>query len=121
MGELLKRVANEANADDLKAQMKKVGSSFLTHREVSAQKAAYRILSLPMKQLSRTVVFVNTNPQNERIAVLKDHATLKELDDDDPDVFHKSLIDRYVHRPQQLQSMCLAEFAATFATNRKHT
>ena len=121
MGALLKRVANEANADDLKAQMKKVGSAFSTHREVSAQEAAYRILSLPMKQLSRTVVFVNTNPKNERIAVLKDHATLKELDDDDPDVFHKSLIDRYVHRPQQLQSMCLAEFAATFATNRKHT
>ena len=58
MGELLKRVAAEARTDELKSQLK-VGSAFLTHREVSAQ-AVYRILSLPMKQLSRSVVFVNT-------------------------------------------------------------
>ncbi len=51
--------------------MRKVGSAFLiTHREVSAQEAAYRMLSLPMKQLSRFVVFVDTNPKNERVAVL---------------------------------------------------
>ena len=55
MGELLKRVAAEARTDKLKVQMRKVGSAFLTHREVSAQEAAYRILSLPMKQLSRSV------------------------------------------------------------------
>ena len=57
MGELLKQVAHEAKTDELKEQMKKVGSAFLTHREVSAQEAAYRLLSLPMKQLSRSVVF----------------------------------------------------------------
>ncbi len=120
MGELLKRVASEARTDDLKVQMRKVGSAFLTHREVSAQEAAYRMLSLPMKQLSRSVVFVDTNPKNERVAVLKDSASLKELDDDDTNVFQKSLIDRYEHRPQELESMCLAEFAATFVTNYKH-
>ena len=32
-------------------------------------------------------------------------------------VFQKSLINRYEHRPQELRSMCLAEFAATFVTN----
>ena len=32
-------------------------------------------------------------------------------------VFQKSLIDRHQHRPQQLQSMCLAEFAATYTTD----
>ncbi len=36
MGELLKLVANDEN---LKTQLKKVGSAFLTHREVSAQEA----------------------------------------------------------------------------------
>ena len=55
MGELLKRVAAEARTDELKTQLRKVGSAFLTHREVSAQ-AVYRLLSLPMKQLSRSVV-----------------------------------------------------------------
>ena len=57
-------------------------------------------------------MFVDTNPKHERIAVLK---TLSQLDDDDTNVF-KSLTDRYQHRPQQLSSMCLAEFAATYVT-----
>ena len=68
---LLKRVAYESRSDELIKQLRKVGSVFLTHREVSAQEAAYRILSIPMKQLSRSVIFVDTNPKNERIAVLK--------------------------------------------------
>ena len=110
---------HKARTEDLKAQMKKIGSAFLTHREVSAQEAVYRLLSLPMKQLSRSVVFVDTNPMNERVGFLKDHATISALDDDDPNVFCKSLIDRYQHRPQQLQTMCLAEFAATYTTNYK--
>ena len=66
MGELLKSVANENRSDGLKSQLKKVGSAFLNHQEVSAREAVYRILSLPMKQLSRAVVFVDTNPSNQR-------------------------------------------------------
>ena len=65
MGELLKRVAAECRTDELKSQLRKVGLAFLTHREVSAQEVVYRILSLPMKQLSRSVVFVDTNPKND--------------------------------------------------------
>ena len=44
------------------------------------------MLSIPMKQLSRSIVFVDTN---EKIAVL---ATIDQLDDDDDDdnVFQKS-------------------------------
>ena len=63
------------------------------------RKDYYRILSLPMKQLSRSVVFVDTNPKNERFAVLKDSSALSQLHDDDTNVFQKSLIDRYEHRP----------------------
>ena len=119
MGELLKRVAAEARTYELETKLRKIGSAFLTHREVSAQEAVYGILSLPMKQLSRSVVFVNTNPKHERIAVLKSPDLLSQLKDDDTNVFQKNLIDRYQHRPQQLSSMCLAEFAATFATDHK--
>ena len=117
MGELLKRVAAEARTDELKTQLRKVGSAFLTHREVSAQEAVYRLLSLPMKLLSRSVLFVNTNTKNERIAVLKSSDSLSQLEDDDTNVFQKSLIDRYQHRPQSLRDMCLAEFAATYVVN----
>ena len=72
-----------------------------------------------MKQLSRFVVFVDTNTKNERISVLKNTQELEQLEDDDVDVFQKSLIDRYQHRPQTIQSTCLAEFAATYVTNYK--
>ena len=48
MGELLKRVAAEARTDELKMQLRKVGSAFLTHRQLSAQEA---LLSIPMKQI----------------------------------------------------------------------
>ena len=63
------------------------------------------------------MVFVDTNPKSKRIAVLKGKDMLSQLEDDDTDVFHKSLIDRYTHRPRELHDMCLAEFAATFVTN----
>ena len=43
---------------------------------------------------------------------MKDNVSLSQLDDDNTNVFQKSLIDRYQHRPQQLQFMCLAVFAA---------
>ena len=117
MGELLKNVANENRSEELLSQLRKVGSAFLNHREVSAQEAVYRILSIPMKQLSRSVVFVDTNSKCNRIGVLKDLNAISQLDDDDQNVFQKSLLDRYEHRPPSLDTMCLAEFAANYVTN----
>ena len=60
MGELLKQVSKESGSEDIRTQLRRLGSVFLNHRKVSAQEAAYRILSMPLKQLSRKVVFVNT-------------------------------------------------------------
>ncbi len=117
MGVLLKQVAAEVKTDELRKQLRKIGSIFMSHREVSAQKCVYRVLSLPMKQLSRSVVFVDTNPKRDRITVLKNSDMLKQLDDDDTNVFQKSVIDRYQHRPDQIRSMCLAEFPSTYATS----
>ena len=116
MGVLLKQVAAEVRTDELRTQLRKIGSAFLDHREVSAQEAVYRLLSLPMKQLSRAVVFVDTNVKKDRIAVLKGRDAIDQLDSDDTNVFQKSLVDRYKHRPEQLQTMCLAEFAASYST-----
>ena len=49
--------------------------------------------------------------------MLKDNVSLNKVDNEDTNVFQKSLIDRYHHRPQELISMCLAEFAATYVVN----
>ena len=114
MGELLRQAATEERTAQLSQQLRKVGTSFLTHREVSAQEAAYRLLSMPMKQLTREVVFIDTSVKSERITVMKSSKFLNELDDNDTDVFCKSMIDRYQHRPRVLASMCLAEFVANY-------
>ena len=62
-------------------------------------------------------VFVDTNPKNERIAVLKSPDSLSQLEDNDTNVFQKSFLDRYQHRPESIRDMCLAEFAATYVVN----
>ena len=61
MSELLKQVGNESRTEDIPEQLRRCGSAFLHNREVSSQEAAYRLLSIPMKQLSPSIVFLNTN------------------------------------------------------------
>jgi hypothetical protein len=114
MGELLRHVANEERTTQLSQQLRKVGTAFLTHRDVSAQEAAYRLLSIPMKKLTREVVYINTSPKSERITVMKTKKFLSQLDDDDNDVFFKNIVDRYKHRPLSLAQLCLAEFVANY-------
>ena len=38
------------------------------------------------------------------------------MDDDSEDIYQTSLIDRYAARPDQLNHVCLAEFAAMYTT-----
>jgi len=96
----------------VREQLSKVGSCFLNHREVSAQEAVYRLLSLHLKDSNCSVVFVNTNPPESRVSMLRPVEELVDCDSDDENVFKLSLIDRYAARPESLESMCLAEFAS---------
>ena len=114
MGELLRHVSKECSGEDIRTQLRKLGTTFLNHREVSAQEASFRILSMPMKKLSRKCVFINTSPQNERVNMTKPLASIQELENDEEDVYLINLIDRYAARPDHLENMCLAEFAANY-------
>ena len=61
MGELLKQVSKECGNEGIRTQLRHFRLVFLDHREVIAQEAVYRVPTLmPLKQLSRKVVFVNT-------------------------------------------------------------
>ena len=40
------------------------------------------------------------------------------MDNESQDIFQTSLIDRYAARPDSLNNLCLAEFAANYATQR---
>ena len=114
MGELLKQVSKECRDHDIRSKLKRLGSVFLNNREVSAQEAAYRILSMPMQKKSRTVLFVNTDPKSERVAVLKSSKDLEHKHNDDEDIFQKNIVIRYAVRPASLEGECLATFASNY-------
>jgi plasmid maintenance system killer protein len=116
MSELLRQVSRESRGEDIKVQLSRLKTAFLNHREVSAQEAVYRILSLPLKQLSRKVVFVNSSPKEERVSMLKSPTQLEKVEEDSENIYQTSLIDRYAARPDSLEDMSLAEFAANYTT-----
>lgn len=57
---LLRQTRIEAQEGNLDAKhtSKKIGSAYLTHREVTAQEAVYRVCNLRMKVASRKVIFI---------------------------------------------------------------
>ncbi len=48
--------------------------------------------------------------------MLKPTSQLENMDEDSEDIYQTSLIDRYAARPDRLNDMCLAEFAANYTT-----
>ena len=120
MGELLKQAAREMEQGNTRQQLNKLGSVFLTNREVSAQEAVYRVLSIPLRRCCRSVVFINTDNKESRDALLLPFSQLQKLDDDNEDVYCKNIIDRYSTRPKHCEDMCLAQFAASYTYNQQH-
>ena len=114
MGELLKQAAKEVHQGNTRQQLTKLGSVFLTNREVSAQEAVYRVLSMPLRRCSRSTIFLNTHDKKSRDSLILPFTQLQKLDDDDENVYCKNIIDRYAARPQNLEDMSLAEFEANY-------
>eukprot|EP00105_Crassostrea_gigas_P011512 XP_011427210.1 PREDICTED: uncharacterized protein LOC105328139 [Crassostrea gigas] len=126
MGMVLKQTKIEAEEGNESARttLKKIGSAYLNHREVSAQEAVYRVCNLKMKECSRKVVFipVGDNPtrltkplsQIKRTRTTKDDQNDEE--DDDEDIWMTNIVERYENRPNKplFQTMCLAEFCSEF-------
>ena len=65
--------------------------------------------------MSRKVVFINTAAKEDRVSLLKPINQIQDMDDYSED-YQTSLIDRYAARPDRLNNMCLAEFAANYTT-----
>ena len=100
-------------------RLSKVGNTMLTHRELSAQEAAYRLCYLPLKENSRKVVFINTARPEKRTRLLKSRSELLELEDDSSDIFAPGMFDRYSSRPDMplFRGMTLAHFAVWYDVN----
>lgn len=86
LGDILKAVSASGEQLGPKTSMKSVAKKFLTHREVSAQEAIYRLMSLPLVQGSRQILFVPTDLPEQRTRLFKPLKLLQMLEDD-ADVF----------------------------------
>lgn len=134
IGILLQQTKNEAFEGNLNAQeaMKKVGTAYLHHREVSAQEAVYRVTGMHLKECSRKVEFipVGENPCRMSIPLKEVQKKLYRNTRDSPlhndesgnkhdnsDIWMTSSVDRYKGRPHfdLFEKMCLANFCSEYA------
>ena len=65
------------------------------------------LLQLPLKRSSRQIVFINTNPPDERVYLLK--SNIDQLDDN-AEVAKSNILIRYSSRKQSLELVCLADY-----------
>jgi hypothetical protein len=71
-----------------------------------------------MRKSSRQVVFVNTNPPEDRVFLLKPQNVIDNLKDDEENIQASSLIDKYEKRPDSLENICLADFACWYDSRK---
>ena len=116
MSEILKCVAKEFRDQSVRDQMKKILSTFANKREVSVHEAVKRVLSQWLFKKSRTVINISNHPSEERHRMPKSAFELADKEDDDEDVFMASVHDRYAARPDEMENVCLAQFATQYTT-----
>ena len=97
----------------IKERLRGIAYKFQSCSEVSAQEVSYH-LSLPLSQCSRANVYINTNPANNRVRILKSKPVLMGMEQDSVDILQSGLIEHYIQRPDELEGTCLAEFAAWY-------
>lgn len=108
-----------AEKTEANIRIQKLGNAFLNAQQMSAQLAAYLVLSLPLHHASRSFKFINTSPLEERAFVLKPQTVLNQLEDDSTDIMCSSIIDKYIDRPKNLDALSLVEFVSYYNVMKK--
>lgn len=80
-----------------------IGNCILKTRRLSAQEAAARVGHLQLIWSSRTTVFLNTRPKEERFKVLLPKQLRNQLPDNSTDIFCSNIIDYYIDRPLDME------------------
>ena len=116
MSELLRKAVAEAKEGNtnIKQQVRDIGNKFLNSVEISAQEAVYVVRQLPMRKASRSVIFIKTSPRAERVELLKPLSEIENMSDDCEEIQSGGLLKRYVERPDCLQNITLADWAAWY-------
>ncbi|KAB0799246.1 hypothetical protein PPYR_07126 [Photinus pyralis] len=124
LSRLLRECIDQAKRGNytLKEKLKSLAHIMYNSSEICAQEAAWCRLHLAMARCSDGVEFINTNHSSTRTRILKSNKELQDLVAKDPestDIYKKGTIEHYENRPDELESLCLAEFVANFTFKLK--
>merc|ERR1712121_175563 len=110
---MLKRIEEDSRkiGDSTDLKLKKLGKALEDTREVSMQEVIFRLFGYSMCCSSRKKKFIQTLPPEKRDGLIKPN--IEELDDKD-DIFCYNIIDYYQNRPDSLEDISLASFAANY-------
>ncbi|XP_072047334.1 uncharacterized protein [Amphiura filiformis] len=115
MGDLLRNAQREIaqGNNDVVQQLRKLGSIYLQNREVSVMGAIYLICSMPLRNSTRKVMFLQTALDGQRISL-----PLKQLQENagnSEQVWQTTQIEKYLDRPStpKYNNMCMATFYST--------
>ena len=97
----------------IKERLRGIASKFHSCSAVSAQEVSYHLLS-PLSNCSRANVYINTNPANKRVRILKSKPVLMCMEQGSVDILQSGLIEHCMQRPVELEEPCLAKFAAWY-------
>jgi len=116
MSKLMRDVCKDVKNGNLtlKERLRKFVNVFMNSSEISAQEAAFWVLGLPLSSCSRHSIYLNTSLPEERVILVKSKDELDQLEDDSNDIAVEGIMDHYIQRPSELNSICLAEFAAMY-------
>ena len=123
MSKLLARATKEARSGntDIKEAMRHISNQFLNSVEISAQEATYLALGLPLKKSSRSTIFINTSPPQDRVRLLKPQTDIDEMDDTSTNIDASNILKRYSMRHTALENKCLAEYATWYDVPKQTT
>ncbi|XP_063692079.1 uncharacterized protein LOC134824229 [Bolinopsis microptera] len=112
--DVIKNIDQPSNKNSKEA-LRQLGNTFLNSRSVSVQEAIFRCLpQLSLSHFKPSVLFIPSDMPGDRHGIVKPRSTLQQLPDDSEDVFHNSLLDKYLNRPDDLESICWAQFASLY-------
>ena len=116
LSKLLRQAEKDSSEGNLsvRERLRKIGNVFINGSVMSAQEACYHVLSLPLSLMSRSTVFINTSPPDERVRMLKSVNDLQnelEVNPDSDDIFLPNILEKYARRAVRFENICLADFA----------
>ena len=74
--------------------------------------SAFLTMQMAVTRMSRDASFIYTSPPDERTFLLKDYATLKDMDPESYDIQSHNLLSEYEYTPKALGNYCLAAFVS---------